>query len=427
MSKKELIGTIRNMKNKHAIEAYKFESFKSSQPGKKGEAKDKAPPAGTGAGVAAGAAAGAAPAQQGGTGSGDTGMLRQTTSARIYRGSTINSIMTPKGFLKTGYGHKRAAKLLLLLGMEQAAEVLRHLSTEEVEKITAEIAKIKRIDREEARKILEEFGAVAGEIAATPRGGVQVARDILEASLGKEKALGIIGKLSPYVDQKPFAFLNTLEYQQIMLLLRKEPIHVVSIVISYLKPEKASQVLESLPPEVQARAVRRIARLGRVSPEVLSSIEDSLRERIRTQGKVVTEEIDGQTVLADILKHLPLQDEDRILDSLETRNNELAEEIREKLFTIEMILDIPEMQLQGVLQQYPDRDLAILLKGKSEELEKWILRNVSERRGEFIREERKNLGPMKRSEVDRVTKDFLLHIRSLVERGDIVIDPEELV
>jgi flagellar motor switch protein FliG len=354
-------------------------------------------------------------------------MYRQTSRAGIYRDGTINSIVNPKGFLKTGYGHKRAAKLLLLLGKDQAAEILRHLSQEEVEKITAEIAKIKRIDRDEALKILEEFGAVAGAIAATPRGGVQVARDILEASIGKEKAREVLEKLPPYLEQKPFSFLNDLEYQQIMLLLRKEPIHVVSIVISCLKPEKASQVLESFPPEIQAQTVRRIARLGRVSPEVLSSIEDGLRERIRTQGRVVTEEIDGQSVLADILKHLPLQDEDRILDFLEMKNTELAGEIREKLFTIEMILDIPDVQLQGVLQHYPDRDLAILLKGKSEELEHSILRNVSARRAEFIREERRTLGPMKRSEVDRVTKDFLLNLRSLVERGDIVINSDELV
>ncbi len=422
------------MKNKHAIEAYKLQTFKSAPGGGKKGKPEEVPlesPA-----TQTGNSTGNSTDKKDRPESRDNPEIDQESrhvnrpeegspsQTRIYRG---NSIVSSSGFLKTGYGHKRAAKLLLLLGIEQASGILKHLSTEEIEKITGEIARIKRIDRDEAKKILGEFGTVANEIVATPRGGVQVARDILESSLGREKAEEILEKLSPYTDQKPFAFLNDLEYQQIMLLLRKEPVHVVSIVISYLNPDRASQVLESLPPLDQSQVVRRIAGLGRVSPEVLSSIEDSLRERIRTQGRVVTEDINGRNVLADILKHLPLQEEDRILDSLKDRNDDLAEEIRERLFSIDSILEIPDQQLQRVLQQYPDRDLAIILKGKGKEVEGKLLRNVSERRGEFIRGERESLGPMKRSEVDRSTKDFLLHIRSRVEEGEIVLDTDEMI
>lgn len=426
------------MKHKHAIEAYKLQALKGT---KKGQGAEKTPPEdkqGGKPGETAGTAASgnrpntgseSRPETDAGARSIAAGESRsgQAAEGRIFRGSTINSIINEGGLLRTGFGHKRAAKLLLLLGKEQASQVLRHLLPDEIEKVTAEIAGIKRIEKSEAEKILEEFGALAGEIAATPHGGIEVARDILLTTFGAQKSEEILRKISPYAARRPFSFLNEFEFQQIMLLLRKEPVHVMSIVISYLDPAKASQVLESLPPESQALIVRRIGRLGSVSPEVISAIEESLRERIRTQGKVITEEIDGQKVLADILKHLSLRDEGRILESLEETNKTLAQEIKEKLFSIESVLEIPDIQIQSVLHKYPDRDIAAILKGKSEEIQDKLLRNVSERRREFIQNEREHLGPMKKSKVDGITRDFLSYIRERAEQGDITLKTDELI
>lgn len=408
-----MIDTIDDMKHRHAIEAYKLQALK-------GKGKIKPPRT----------ASLEHPADSAGAASGDPSGVRaggKSSQAEIYRGSTINYIVSEGGFLKTGFGYRKAAKLLLLLGKDQASMVLKHLLPEEVEKISGEIAGIRQIDKNEAEKILEEFGALTVEFAARPRGGVDAARDILIATFGVEKADTVLEKISPFAGRRPFSFLNELEFQQIMLLLRKEPVHVMSIVISYLRTDKASQVLESLPPDSQALIVRRIARLGTVSPDVLSAIEESLRERIRTQGKVITEEIDGQQVLAEILKHLPLEDEDRILEFFEEQNSELAREIREKLYSIESILEIPDIQLQDILRKYPDRDIAAILKGRSEELQEKLLRNVSERRREFIRNERELLGPMKKSKVDGITRDFLAYIRAQADEGNVTLEPGDLI
>src|SRR6056297_4044538 len=374
------------MKNRHAIQAYKLQAFqKKEDPPKKGKKKDSKAGTDSGGGVSKDYSPVPNRDPEG-----------KSQKGEIYRDgfSTQDGtagIIGRNGFLKTGFGHKKAAKLLLLLGKDQAAVVLKHLSQDEIEKVTGEIAKIKRIERPEAEKILEEFGDIAGDLAANPRGGVETAREMLTSSFGEDKANEILGKVHPYSGNRPFAFLNDMDYQQIMLLLRKEPVHVMSIVLSYLIPNKASQVLESLPPEVQQQAVKRIARMGQVSPEVLSSVEESLRERIRTQGKIITEDIDGQAVLADILKNLPLQDENRILDNLHEKNSSLADEIRERLFSVESVLEIPDKQLQELLHKYPDRDIATILKGKTEELVDKILRNVSQRRQQFIHSEREQL------------------------------------
>ena len=417
------------MKHKHAIEAYKLQALKT------GKTAGENPASGAAErrkGKSSGSEGTENPVSRTGHSLEEAETKRSAdrepaAQGTIYRGSTINSIVREGGFLRTGFGYKKAAKLLLLLGKDHASQVLKHLLPDEIEKITAEIADIRRIESSEAEKILGEFGALAGEISAAPHGGVDAARDILISTFGKEKADAVMKRISPYAGRRPFSFLNELEFQQIMLLLRKEPVHVMSIIISYLKPDMASLVLESIPPESQALIVRRIARLGKVSPEVIAAIEDSLRERIRTQGKIISEEIDGQKVLAEILKHLPLQDEDRILDSLETKYGSLAQEIRERLFSIEIITDIPDPQLQRVLQKYPDRDIAAILKGKSGELQDKLLRNVSDRRREFIRGERKHLGPMKKSKVDGITKDFLAYVREQAEKGDITLESDELI
>src|SRR6056297_132872 len=432
------------MKNRHAIQAYKLQAFQKKEvPPKKGKKKgskvdpvsdrQQAMPESKDTSRDTGDAADTkARTDSGGGVSKDYGPVSNRDSegksqkGEIYHTGTAG-IIGRNGFLKTGFGHKKAAKLLLLLGKEQAAVVLKHLSQDEIEKVTGEIAKIKRIEKAEAEKILEEFGDISGKITANPRGGVETAREMLTSSFGEDKANEILGKVHPYSGNRPFAFLNDMDYQQIMLLLRKEPVHVMSIVLSYLVPNKASQVLESLPPEVQQQAVKRMARMGQVSPEVLSSVEESLRERIRTQGKVITEDIDGQAVLADILKNLPLQDENRILDNLHEENSSLADEIRERLFSVESVLEIPDKQLQELLHKYPDRDIATILKGKTEELADKVLRNVSQRRQQFIRSEREQLGPMKRSEVDRVTKDFMAFIRSQAEQGEVTLERDELV
>ncbi|MFO7850655.1 MAG: flagellar motor switch protein FliG [Spirochaetia bacterium] len=330
------------------------------------------------------------------------------------------------GFLKTGSGARKAAKLLLLLGKERASEVLRHLSQEEIEAVTKEIAKIKRIEKEEAEKLLQEFGNVT-QNTSDLRGGYNVARNILKESFGEEKAEGILKKVRPTGEEKPFAFLADLDYQQIMMLLRKESPHVVTLVLSYLPPGKSSEVLESFPPDFQLQVVKRMAKLERVSPEALTTVEEKLKERLRTQGKVVTEEVDGQKVLAEILKHLSPSDGNRILDSLTERYGEVAEQVRERLYSIEIVHDIPDKELEEVLRKWDERELAVILKGVSKDVEERILAHLSARKREFISYEREELGVMRRSEVDKPIKEFIDYLRGLIESGEIVLQTDEWV
>lgn len=332
-----------------------------------------------------------------------------------------------RGFFKVGGpgGYRKAAKFLLLLGKREASTVLNHFSPKEIEEITREIASIKQINNEEAAKILKEFGSTRGRKPLTPTGGIEVAKNMLNAAFGKEKGSEIFKKVIPFNGEKPFSFLEDLEYQQLIMILRKEPVHVLTVILSFLDPVKASKVLESMTPLVQISLVTRMAGMGKVSPEVIMSMEKVLIERIRTQGKVVTEEIDGQSVLADILKNMDLSDEGRILDTLADSDVELAELVREKLFTVDSIHFVRDTDMEKILRDFTDTEIAVLLKGKNDELRNKIIYNVSKRRIEFIKYEEEALGLMRKADVDKAMKEFLDYLKDMEIQGNIVLSREK--
>ena len=334
-----------------------------------------------------------------------------------------------RGFFKVGgpEGYRKAAKFLLLLGKREAATVLNHFSTKEIEEITREIASIKQINNQEAAKILKEFGSGSSRERPqpSPTGGVEVVRNMLNSAFGDEKGQAIFKKVIPFNGERPFSFLEDLEYQQLIMILRKEPVHVLTVILSFLDANRSSKVLESLPPESQTAIVTRMAAMQKISPEVIMSMEEVLIERIRTQGKVVTEEVDGQSVLAEILKNMALSDEGRILDSLSDKDRGLAEAVREKLFTVDTISFINDTDLEKILRDFSDTEIAVLLKGQGEELRNKILYNVSKRRIEFIQYEEDAIGTMRRSDVDKAMKEFLDYLKDQEIQGKIVLSREK--
>lgn len=328
-----------------------------------------------------------------------------------------------KGFLKTGTSgspYRRAAKLLLLLGKEQASAILGHLQQEEIEKITLEIAGIKRIEKEEARHLLEEFGKAAGEAAAV-KGGVDVARAMLSRAFGEERGTQILGKVVPFGGEKPFSFLEDIESQQIFMLLRRESPAVIAIVLSFLSGRKSGELLKMLSPTLQVETVRRLGRMSEVAPSVVASVEASVRERLHAQGRMVTEEIDGQAALAGILKQMDFREGERIIGTLDAADPKLGEEISRRLFTAEDLLRVADRDMQRILRDFEDREIALLLKGEREEICGKLLDNISERRRELVRTERELLGKVRRSETDRSRQDFLEYVRRLIERGEVVL------
>jgi len=329
-----------------------------------------------------------------------------------------------EGFLKSPggvNGFRKAAKFLLLVGKEEAAKILKHFKPEEVELITREIAGISHIEAAEAEKLLSEFGFLK-EKAELPVGGRDAARSMLVAAFGEEKGDALFHRIVPYAGEKPFSFLNDLEIEQIRVLLKSEPVQVVALVVPFLEPKKASSLITSFDPETQKEIVRRIARMQRIAPEAIQKTEVVLMERIRTQGKVVTRKIDGSDTLAKILKYMDTGSNEMILKNLSEVHPEISDAIKEKIFTIDIVLSLSKKDLNLALHDLSDRDIAVILKGKNEAVRTKILEAVSERRRSLIESEGEYLGAMKKSDVDAATREFVDHILELESKGKITLE-----
>lgn len=332
---------------------------------------------------------------------------------------------TPEGFLKshTGGGYKKAAKLLLLLGSEEASRIMSHLSDEELTRITAEIAAIKKVAPEDSAKLLKEFGDTEA-MHRFGTGGPEVAQQMLTHAFGEERARAILSKTLPKVGRRPFDFLADVEGEQLISLLKNEPPSVLSTVLPYLDPAKAGIVLTALDSKAQRQTVKRIAGLNKIVPEVLEKIEEALKARLKTQGKITTQEIDGSSVLAGILKEMDYSSGETLLSELEETNPRLGEEVRKKVLTIDVVLKLSDQELQTVLRDFDDGELAVIMKGKSDEIKDRILSCVSARRRIIIAEEIIHLGSMRKSDVDKATGEFMDYIRGLERQNKIVIRKE---
>ena len=310
-------------------------------------------------------------------------------------------------------GVRKAAKFLMLLGEETAGAVLNQLTPSEIAELIREMRTIPRVEPQEALVILREFKALKDRLI-DPRGGVDTARVILENALGAEKGRSFLQKAVPDAVEKPFAFLADADATQLFLLLKKE------------SPDVVALVLKSFSEQMQAEIVKKTAHRKRPASMALTIVEERLQENFRKIGQTKTDPVDGSGALANILKYVSPQLEQEIINDLYAEDPTLSGDVKDKLFTIDRILNIRTSDLHQILQSYTDIDLAVILKGKSREIENKIYAAVSDRRAAMIRYERELLGPMKKEEVDRATKAFLNRLRRAQLTGEIqIFDPDE--
>jgi flagellar motor switch protein FliG len=326
-----------------------------------------------------------------------------------------------RGFIKEtsrDTGYRKAAQFLMLLGKDEAARVLRHLSPEEVEGITLEIARTQHIESKEASKILEEFGYIRETKDLIARGGIEKAQEMLVASVGKEKAEKIMEKVRKDMAPPPFTFLQDIDVHQAIALVKAESVPVASLILAHLEPRLAARILQALSPEAQKEIVPRIAKTLKVDAEVLQKAEETLRNKVRDMAEPVTEEVDGKAALTEILRYLDPAKEQAILSELDPNT---ANQIRKRLFTIEVVFQIPDKDLQRVVRDYADRELAMVVRGVEEITRKRILGSMSERRRSLLKLEEDAVGAVRKSDLDRAQQDFLEYIQLLEQKGEIAV------
>lgn len=319
-------------------------------------------------------------------------------------------------------GIRKAAVLLVQLGQDHASRVFNHLRESEVEAITAEISKLRNVMPNEAHAVLAEFRDLATARAHIAQGGPDFARALLEQTLGSDRAEAIMGRLSAAAVQAPLQFLHRADPRQVLSFISEEHPQVIAIVLAYMPGDKATTVLSALEPDRQADVAHRIAVMDRTSPAIIRTLEQTL-ERKMSSLLTPTEmsAVGGVEPLVDIINRADRATERLIIEGLEQRDPELAEEVKSRMFMFEDIVNLEDRAVQQVLRLVETADLAMALKGVRDDVRDKVLANMSERASVTLLEEVDLLGQVRLRQVEESQQKVIQIIRSLEESGEIIL------
>lgn len=318
-------------------------------------------------------------------------------------------------------GRQKAAILLISLGPDVSAQVYKHLTGEEIEKLTLEIASVRKVDSTLKEDIVDQFHNLAIAQDYISQGGIGYAKSVLEKALGESEAMDIINRLTSTLQVRPFDFARKADPTQILNFIQNEHPQTIALILSYLESVQAGQILSELPQEVQADVAKRIALMDRTSPEIVNEVENILEQKL---SSTVTQDYNaagGIEAVVEVLNSVDRSTERTILDALEIQDPELAEEIKKRMFVFEDIVTLDNRSIQRVIRDVENEDLQLSLKVASEEVKDIVFKNMSQRMAETFKEEMEFMGPVRLRDVEEAQSRIVAIIRRLEEAGEIVI------
>ena len=319
-------------------------------------------------------------------------------------------------------GVQKAAALLVAIGEERASEIVRHLGETEVEALSLEIAKARKVPAEVCKEVVSEAVETVMAEEYIADGGVDFARSVLERSLGSTRADEIIGRLAATIERRPFEFLRRTPAEQIHVFLRNEAPQTIALIVANLHTVAGrAGARRCSTPEDQADVARRIARMGETRPEVIAQIESVMKQKLSSVSAQEYASAGGVKSLADILNHSDRSTERNVLDELARGDGELAEEVRLLLFTFEDVAKLDDRSIQMVLKEVDQKDLAIALRGVEESVRSRIFSNMSERGAELLKEEIDFQPPQRRRVIEEAQGRIVGVVRKLEDAGAIII------
>ncbi|MFA6297742.1 MAG: flagellar motor switch protein FliG [Nocardioides sp.] len=321
-----------------------------------------------------------------------------------------------------GLGVRKAAILLVQLGRDRAAAVLSRLEDSEVEAISTEIARLDSISSSETEGVLTEFRDLMTARAHIAQGGLAFAQQLLEQSLGAERAAEIMERLNAAAVQMPFQFLHRADPAQLRSFIVDEHPQVIALVLAHMTPDKASLLLSGLPPEQQAKVAHRIAVMDRTSPDIVRAVEATLERKLSSMLQPSDlSRVGGLDPLVNIINRSDRSTERQIVEGLESLDVALANEVKSRMFMFEDIVNLDDRSIQQVLRQVDTGELALALKGVSDLVRDKITSNLSERAGITLVEEIELLGPVRLTQVEEAQQAVIRTIRQLEEQGQIMV------
>lgn len=319
-------------------------------------------------------------------------------------------------------GIQKSALLFITLGPEASADILKRLPENEIQKITYEIANISTVTSEQRHSILQEFLEMNKAKDYLLEGGLDYAKELLSKALGPQRAGEILNKVAEASQlNRPFAIARKADAQQILNIINYEHPQTIALILCYLQVEKAAQIISELPEEIQSEVALRIATMNTTSPDVIREIEKVLDDKLSTIVKTETTVLGGIDTLVGILNQVDRTTEKNITESLQEQDYELAEKIKSCMFVFEDILTLDDVAIQRILRDVETKELALALKGASEEVANAIYKNQSKRAAASLKEDIEYLGPVRLTDVEKAQQQIVAVIRRLEDAQEIII------
>ena len=323
--------------------------------------------------------------------------------AKIERWESIADVNSLEGESKTGMNFEE---------MERE---------DEIETLTFEIARLENVEAEYKDAILQEFQDLMAAQNFISTGGIEYARELLEKSLGSQKAIDIINRLTSSLQVRPFDFIRRTDPAHLLNFIQQEHPQTIALILAYLEPNKASVILQGLPDEIQSDVARRIATMDRTSPDILREVERVLEKKLSTLSSEDYTAAGGVESIVEILNLVDRSSEKSIIEALEDEDPDLAEEIKKRMFVFEDIVMLDDRSIQKVLREVDGQELAKALKSVDAEVQDKIYRNMSKRAASMLKEDMEYMGPVRLKDVEEAQQKIVSIIRHLEDAGEIVI------
>ncbi|MCI8702998.1 MAG: flagellar motor switch protein FliG [Anaerotignum sp.] len=316
---------------------------------------------------------------------------------------------------------QKAAAVIVSLGVDKASKLYKHLGQEDLERLTVEIARLGHIEAETTETVLDEFYKECLTQKVVTDGGIEYARTVLEKAFGEETANTLLQKVSKSLKVMPFAFLSKTNSKNLFSILQHERPQTIALVLSYVEPTQAADVIVMLPDEMKLRVVTNIAKMDSASPEAIKLVEAEMQKKFSTILTTDFTHVGGVDYIAEVMNNMDRSNEKSIFEGLNREDEELSAEIRKKMFVFEDILTMDARSIQRFLRDCDQKDLVLALKGTTAEVANVIFANVSSRMAENIKSDLEITVNVRLQDVEEAQQRIVQIIRTLEDRGEVVI------
>ncbi len=316
---------------------------------------------------------------------------------------------------------KKIALVLASMGAENASEIYKHLSDEEVEAISVELAKMDYHPIETVEEVLNEFYELCLTQKVVAEGGIDYARTILEKAFGEEAATSLINRITKQLKTKSFDFVRKADYKNLLAIVQNEHPQTIALILSYARSDQASAILSELPKEKRVEVVERIANMDRASPEVVKAIESSLEKKFASLASTDSMQVGGINYVAEVMNNVDRATEKYIFEELAARDQKLADLIKQKMFVFEDVVKLDSKSIQEFTKQVDSKDLAVAIKGSTQEVAEVIFANISSRARESLQADIEYLHNVRMRDVEEAQQRIVGVIRRLEQEGTVVI------